>query len=60
MQTKNFQMDDLGFKEAEKPEIKLSTFTGSWKKQESFRKNICFIDYTKAFVSVDDNKLRNF
>ena len=38
MQTENFQMYDLGFKEAEEPEIKLPTFTGSWKKQGSFRK----------------------
>ena len=39
---------------AEKPEIKLPTSTGSWKKQE-FQKNIyfCFIDYAKAFDCVD-------
>ena len=38
---------------------KLPTFTGSWKKQESSRKNIhfCFIDYAKAFDCVDHNKL---
>ena len=32
---------------------------GSWKKQESSRKNIyfCFIDYAKAFDCVDHNKL---
>ena len=46
----------------EKPkgsEIKLTASTGSWKKQESSRKNIyfCFIDYTKAFDCVDHNKL---
>ena len=43
------------------PEIKLPTFTGSYKKQESSRKNIyfCFIDYGKAFDSVDHNKLEN-
>ena len=38
MRTKNFQMYNLGFKEAEEPEIKLPTFAGSWKKQGSFRK----------------------
>ena len=27
----------LGFEEAEEPEIKLSTFVGSWTKQTSFR-----------------------
>ena len=43
---------------AKEPEIKLPTSTGSWKKQESSRKiYICFIDYAKAFNSVDGNKL---
>ena len=44
---------------AEEPEIKLPTFAGSSKKQESSRKNIyfCFIDYAKAFDCVDHNKL---
>ena len=43
---------------AEKPEIKLPTSTGSWKKQESFRKtSISAFDYAKAFDCVDHNKL---
>ena len=44
---------------AEEPEIKLPTSAGSWKKQESSRKNLyfCFIDYAKAFACVDHNKL---
>ena len=44
---------------AEEPEIKLPTSAGSWKKQESSRKNFyfCFIDYAKAFDCVDHNKL---
>ena len=44
---------------AEEPEIKLPTFAGSSKKQESSRKNIyfCFIDYAKTFDCVDHNKL---
>ena len=44
---------------AEEPEIKLPTSAGSWKKQESSRKNIyfCFIDYAKAFDCVHHNKL---
>ena len=49
-----------GFKNAEKPEIKLPTSTGSLKKQESSRKKdiyFCFIDYAKAFHCVDHNKL---
>ena len=55
----NFQMFKLGLEEAEEPEIKLPTSTGSSKKQESSRKNIyfCFIDYAKAFDCVDHHKL---
>ena len=55
-------MNSLMFKvvleKAEKPEIKLPTSAGSWKKQE-VQKNIyfCFLDYAKAFDSVDHNKL---
>ena len=54
----NFQMFKLVLEKAEKPEIKLPTFTGSLKKQE-FQKNIyfCFIDYDKAFDCMDHNKL---
>ena len=49
----------LVVEKAEEPEIKLPTSAGSWKKQESSRKNIyfCFIDYAKAFDCVDHNKL---
>ena len=55
----NFQMFKLVLEKAEEPEIKLPTSAGSSKKQESCRKNIyfCFIDYAKAFDSVDHNKL---
>ena len=54
-------MFKLVLEKAEEPEIKLPTFAGSWKKQESSRKNIdfCFIDYAKAFDCVDHNKLEN-
>ena len=57
----NFQMFKLVLEKAEEPDIKLPTPTGSWKKQESSRKNIyfCFIDYAKAFDCVDHNKLEN-
>ena len=43
-------MFKLVLEKAEEPEIKLPTFAGSWKKQESSRKNIyfCFIDYAEA------------
>ena len=52
-------MFKLVLEKAEEQEIKLPTSAGSWKKQESSRKNIyfCFIDYAKAFDCVDHNKL---
>ena len=55
----NFQIFKLDLEKAEEPEIKLSTSAGSWKKQESSRKNIyfSFIDYAKAFDCVDHKKL---
>ena len=53
----NRELPDVqaGFRKAEEPEIKLPTSAGSWKKQESSRKNIyfCFIDSTKVFDCVD-------
>ena len=54
----NFQMFKLDLEKAEEPEIKLPTSIGSSKKRE-FQKNIyfCFIDYSKAFDCVDQNKL---
>ena len=55
----NFQMFKLVLEKAEEPEIKLPTFAGSLRKQESSRKTpiSCFIDYAKAFDYVDHNKL---
>ena len=57
----NQELPDLrdGLRKAEEPETKLPTSAGSWKKQESSRKNIyfSFIDYAKAFDYVDHNKL---
>ena len=52
-------MFKLDLEKAGEPEIKLPTSSGSWKKQESSRKNIyfCFSDYAKAFDCVDHNKL---
>ena len=49
----------LVLEKEEEPEIKLPTSAGSWKNQESSRKNIyfCFINYAKAFDCVDHNKL---
>ena len=56
----NFQMFKLVLEKAQEWDIKLPTSTGSWKKQESSRKNIyfCFIDYAKAFDCVDHHKLQ--
>ena len=55
----NFQIFKLVSEKAEEQEIKLPTSGGSWKKQESSRKNIYFffIDYTKDFDCVYHNKL---
>ena len=53
----NFQMFKLDIEKAEEPEIKLPMSVGSLKKQETFRKNMCFIDYAKAFDCVDHNKV---
>ena len=52
-------MFKLVLEKGEEPEIKLPTSAWSWKKQESFRKNIyfCFIDYAKSFDCADHNKL---
>ena len=54
----NLQVFKLDFKKAEEPEIKLPTSVGSSNKQEC-QKNIYFyfIDYAKAFDSVDHDKL---
>ena len=57
--TKNFQLDKLGFEEAEESDIKLPTFTGSQRKLGNSRKpSTCFINDAKAFDCVDDNNFR--
>ena len=58
MWTENLQMFKIDLDKAEEPEIKSPTSVGSWKKKKKrFQKNIYFIDYTKAFDCVDNNKL---
>ena len=54
----NFHVFKLVLEKVEKPEIKLPVSVGSLEKRE-FQENIyfCFIDYDKAFDSVDHNKL---
>ena len=55
----NLQIFKLDLEKAEEPEIKLLTSVGSSKKAREFQEkvNFCFIDYPKAFDSVDHNKL---
>ena len=53
-------MYKLGLEKAEEPEIKLPTYAGSYKARQfkKKKKNLCcFIDYAKAFDSVDHNKV---
>ena len=52
-------MIKLGLEKAEETEIKLPTSIGSQNSKRILEKNICFIDYTKAFDYVDHNKLEN-
>ena len=49
-------MYKLDLEKAEEPEIKFSTFLGTWRQQE-FQKNIyfCFTDYAKACVQITAN-----
>ena len=56
MWTVNFQMFKLVFENAEEPEIKLKTSTGSLKNQENSNIYFCFIDHANDFDSMDHNK----
>ena len=55
-------MFKLDLENAKEPENKLPTSVRPSKKQESSRKTIyfCFLDYAKAFDSVDHKKLWKF
>ena len=55
--TVNFQMFKLDLEKAEEPEIKLPTFIGSSKKQESSGKTALLTTYAKAFDCVGHNRL---
>ena len=50
MWTENFQMYKLGLEKAEEPEIKLPTFTGSWRKQGNFRKASSSLTMLKPLI----------
>ena len=52
--TMNFQMYKLDLEKAEEPEIKIANIC--WIIKSEFQKNICFIDYTKAFDCVDHKR----
>uniref|UniRef100_A0A8B9WW63 Reverse transcriptase domain-containing protein n=1 Tax=Bos mutus grunniens TaxID=30521 RepID=A0A8B9WW63_BOSMU len=55
----NFHMFKLVLEKAEEPEIKFANIHWIMEKGREFQKNIyfCFIDYAKAFDSVNHNKL---
>ena len=50
-------MFQLDVEKAEEPEIELPNIHWIIKMAREFQKNICFIDYAKAFDCVDHNKL---
>ena len=47
----------LDLEEPEEPEIQIANIHWIIEKARQFQKNICFIDYTKAFDCMDHNKL---
>ena len=59
MWTVNFQMSQAGFRKGRGIRDQIANICCIIKKAREFQKNICFcfIDYTKAFDSVDHNKL---
>ena len=61
MCTVNFQMFKLVLEKAEESDVKIASIRWIMEKAREFQKNIyfCFIDYAKAFDSVDHNKLEN-
>ena len=52
---------DKGFQSVNKGILMLPKLPNCWiiEKAREFQKNICFIDYTKAFDYMDHNKLEN-
>ena len=53
-------MFKLDFEKAEKPDDQISDIRWIIEKAREFQKNICFIDYAKAFDCVDHNKMENY
>ena len=58
MRTENFKMYKLGLEKAEEPEIKLTTFIGSWRKRGSSRKTSASLTIQKVFDYVDHKLLK--
>ena len=53
----NFQMFKLALEKAEETKDQIANIHWIIEKAREFQKNICFIDYAKAFDCVDNNKL---
>ena len=54
-------MYNLGLQKAEEPEIKIADIHWITEKAREFQKSIyfCFIDHTKVFDCVDQNKMED-
>ena len=57
----NQELPDVqsGFQRGRRTRDQITNIRWIMEKAREFQKNICFIDYAKAFVCVDDNKLGN-
>ena len=55
MWTENFQIYKLDLEKAGKPVIQMANIHWIIEKAREFQKNICFIDYAKAFVWITTN-----
>ena len=53
----DFQMFRLDLEKAEETKDQIANIHWIIEKAREFQKNICFIDYAKAFDCVDNNKL---
>ena len=58
----NWKLPDVqaGFRKGRGTRDQIANIRWIIEKAREFQKRICFIDYTKAFDSVDHNKLENF
>ena len=57
----NWKLSDVqaGFRKGRGTRYQIANICWIIKKAREFQKNICFIDYAKAFDCVDHNKLEN-